>query len=79
MSENNENTYQQPIEETQVSTFFDLRNLILKFVLYWPWFVCSVIVFLVGANIYLRYQIPVYSVNGSVIIKEEKSFNGKQL
>ena len=33
-----------------------------KYLIYWPWFAASVIVCVVGAFIYLRYQTPVYNV-----------------
>ena len=62
---------------------FNLYRVIFKYLIYWPWFVASVIVCVVGAFIYLRYQTPVYNVGASVLIKEDdprsramKSSNG---
>lgn len=50
---------------------FNLYRIIFKYLVYWPWFVASVIVCLGAAFVYLRYQTPVYNVSSSVLIKEE--------
>ena len=62
---------------------FNLYRVIFKYLIYWPWFVASVIVCVVAAFVYLRYQTPVYNVGASVLIKEDdprsramKSSNG---
>lgn len=54
---------------------FNLYEIIFKYLVYWPWFVASVLVCLVLAFVYLRYQAPVYNVTASVLIKEEDSRN----
>lgn len=54
---------------------FNLYELIFKYLAYWPWFVVSVIVCLVLAFVYIRYQAPVYNVTASVLIKEQDSRN----
>ena len=53
----------------------NLYAIFFKYFAYWPWFVASVLVCLVGCYIYLRFQTPVYSVSSSVLIKEEDSRN----
>ena len=50
---------------------FNLYRVIFKYLIYWPWFVASVIVCVVAAFVYLRYQTPVYNVGASVLIKED--------
>ena len=50
---------------------FNLYRVIFKYLIYWPWFVASVLVCIVAAFIYLRYQTPVYNVSASVLIKED--------
>ena len=50
---------------------FNLYRVIFKYLIYWPWFVASVLVCVVAAFIYLRYQTPVYNVSASVLIKED--------
>lgn len=54
---------------------FNPYALIFKYLVYWPWFVASVLVCLVLAFVYLRYQAPVYNVTASVLIKEDDSRN----
>ena len=48
----------------------DLYALFFKYFAYWPWFVASVLVCIISAFIYLRYQAPVYNVDAAVLIKE---------
>ena len=44
MPEQNVNPERYPqYQEEELSSFFDLKNLTLKLVLYWPWFVVSII------------------------------------
>ena len=50
---------------------FNLYRVIFKYLIYWPWFVASVLVCVVAVFIYLRYQTPVYNVSASVLIKED--------
>ena len=40
--------------------------------IHWPWFVASVLICLIGAWGYLYFQIPVYQVSASIIIKDDK-------
>lgn len=54
---------------------FNPYALIFKYLVYWPWFVASVLVCLILAFVYLRYQAPVYNVTASVLIKEDDSRN----
>ncbi len=50
MSENNPST-----TFTQKVHSFDLQQEIVKYFNYWYWFIISIVVFMVGTNIYLRY------------------------
>ncbi|WP_338875988.1 Wzz/FepE/Etk N-terminal domain-containing protein [Spirosoma sp. SC4-14] len=50
----------------------DLRAMLLRYLRYWPWFVLSLVLALVAAYIYLLYQPPVYKVQASLLIKDEK-------
>ena len=52
----------------------NLYAIFFKYLVYWPWFVVSVLVCVVGTFVYLRYQAPVYNVKSAVLIKEQ---NGK--
>ena len=40
----------------------NLYAIFFKYLVYWPWFVVSVLVCVVGTFVYLRYQAPVYNV-----------------
>ena len=57
---------QEPEEDS-----FNLYAIIFKYLVYWPWFVASVLICLIGTFIYLRYQAPVYNVKSAVLIKEQ--------
>lgn len=56
------------IEEQEES--INLRALLMKYLIYWPWFIASVIVCLGCAFLYLRFQTPVYNTTAAVLIKE---------
>lgn len=49
----------------------DIKELLLKYIVYWKWFVISVVVCLVGAFLYLKTVMPVYRVGSSIMIKDE--------
>ncbi|MBQ8046296.1 MAG: polysaccharide biosynthesis tyrosine autokinase [Bacteroidales bacterium] len=60
--------------KTDESDFLDninIQDLVSKLLIYWPWFVISILVCLFFFFIYVRYQTPVYKVNASVLIKED--------
>ena len=48
----------------------NLYAIIFKYLVYWPWFVVSVLACLTLTYVYLRYQAPVYNVKSAVLIKE---------
>lgn len=56
------------IEEQNES--INLRALLMKYLIYWPWFIASVIICLSCAFFYLRFQTPIYNTTASVLIKE---------
>lgn len=59
--------------ENQEEESVNIYEIIFKYLVYWPWFVVSVLVCLVGAFIYMRYQAPVYNITSAVLIKEQDS------
>lgn len=67
MIENNQlnKSNTEEFEET-----INLRALLMKYFIYWPWFIFSVIVCLSCALLYLRFQTPVYNTTAAVLIKE---------
>lgn len=56
------------MEEQEES--INLRALLIKYLVYWPWFIASVIICLGCAFFYLRFQTPVYNTTAAVLIKE---------
>lgn len=64
---------QNPNNEQQHEENVNLYAIFFKYLAYWPWFVASVIVCLILAFVYLRYQAPVYNVTSAVLIKEDDS------
>lgn len=56
------------IEEQEES--INLRTLLMKYLIYWPWFIASVIFCLGCGFIYLRFQTPIYNTTAAVLIKE---------
>lgn len=67
MIENNQ-LNNSDIEEQEES--INLRTILIKYLIYWPWFIASVVICLGCAFIYLRFQTPVYNTTASVLIKE---------
>src|SRR5690554_4053580 len=50
-----------------------LRDQILQYLRYWPWFILTVIISLGVATIYLRYTTNIYSTKATILIKDEKN------
>lgn len=59
--------------ENQEEESINIYEIIFKYLVYWPWFVASVLICLVGAFIFMRYQTPVYNITSAVLIKEQDS------
>lgn len=49
----------------------NMRDLVFKCLVYWPWFAVCAVVFVISAYIYLRFQEPVYSISSTVLVKEQ--------
>lgn len=65
-----EDLYEDLYEEKEEK--IDYREVFFKYLIRWPWFVVSVVLFLGIAVLYLRYTTPVYNISASVIIKDDK-------
>ena len=50
----------------------DIKELLFKCLIHWPWFVGAVIVCLISAYIYLYVATPVYNISATVLIKDDK-------
>lgn len=50
----------------------DVRAILLRCMIRWPWFIASIMICLTCAWLYLRYTTPTYNISASIIIKDEK-------
>lgn len=48
----------------------DYRAMMVDYVLRWPFILGFLVLSLVGAYVYLRYQAPVYGIDSTVMIKQ---------
>ena len=62
------------IEESEhKSSFFSFANLFAVLVLNWHWFLLSLVVFVAGAWLYMKYTEPIYQMSARVLIKQDNS------
>ena len=50
----------------------DVKELLFKYLIHWPWFVGAVIACLIAAWAYLYMSTPVYTISATVLIKDDK-------
>lgn len=67
MKETDFNEVQESKEEN-----IDIKELLFKYVIHWPWFVGAVVACLIAAWIYLYMSTPVYNISATVLIKDDK-------
>ena len=67
MKETDFNEAQESKEEN-----IDIKELLFKYVIHWPWFVGAVVACLIAAWIYLYMSTPVYNISATVLIKDDK-------
>ncbi len=66
----NEQNINHELYDEQPSNF-DFKEFLFKCLMYWPWFIVSVIICMTGAWFYLRHTEPVYNISATVLIKDE--------
>lgn len=64
MKETDFNEAQESKEEN-----IDVKELLFKYLLHWPWFVGAVIACLIAAWVYLYMSTPVYNISATVLIR----------
>lgn len=74
-SQLNETSAKAKQEFNEEKSSFDLQDLVYKLMLYWPWFLASVVACLIIGYAYLRFKAPVYEISGSVLIEEQNKRN----
>ena len=67
MKETDFNEAQESKEEN-----IDVKELLFKYLIHWPWFVGAVIACLIAAWVYLHVSTPVYNISATVLIKDDK-------
>ncbi|GAB4031167.1 GumC family protein [Spirosoma jeollabukense] len=67
----NTNLY-TPYQAYEVEPQTNLRALFMRYARNWPWFVLTMMLALAAAYVYLLYQAPVYNVQASVLVKDER-------
>ena len=50
----------------------DVKELLFKYLIHWPWFVGAVVACLIAAWVYLHMSTPVYNISATVLIKDDK-------
>ena len=77
----NEQTLQIDQEEQEERSSLNFSVIYRTLILYWKWFLLSIIICLGAAFLYLRYTKPVYNTVTKVLIKEDNgsSRRGKRL
>lgn len=50
----------------------NLRAVLMRYLRHWPWFLVSVLLAGAGAYVYLLFQTPIYNVQTSLLIKDDK-------
>ena len=50
----------------------DVKELLFKYLIHWPWFVGAVVACLIAAWVYLYMSTPVYTISATVLIKDDK-------
>ena len=66
---NNKNTINN--SDNEIFESINIQDLLSKMMIYWHWFVVSILACLFCFFIYTRYQTPVYKIDASVLIKED--------
>ena len=64
------------VEQEANEEKIDFQEILFKYLFHWPWFVGTVVVFLLGAWLYLRMATPVYNISATVLIKDDKKGGG---
>ena len=67
MKETDFNEAQESKEEN-----IDVKELLFKYLIHWPWFVGTVVACLIAAWVYLYMSTPVYNISATVLIKDDK-------
>ena len=69
----NQNTYAYaPYQVYEGEKMPSLRAVLMRYLRHWPWFLVSVALLLGAGYTYMLYQVPVYQIQASLLIKDDK-------
>ena len=57
----------------------NIQEILFRYLIYWPWFVVSVIICVALAWGYLHLTTPIYNISATVLIKDEKKGGGANM
>lgn len=63
----------EEILDNEQESAFSIQNIYAMVILNWQWILLSLIIFISGALIYLRYATPVYQASAKMLIKDDQS------
>ena len=66
-------TSPQPPFETEHTSTFNIKYEFFKYLRYWPWFIGSLLLFLIASFFYLRYTPQVYNTHAKIKILDDNS------
>ncbi len=75
MSEQLEPVFSDKTDQSSINNI-NIEKILSKIFAYWPIFIISIIIALAIAYIQLRYATPVYKVDASVLVKDDKASTG---
>ncbi len=50
----------------------NLKDIVSNYLKHWKWFLFSILFFMLAGFLYLKYTVPQYEVNASILIKDDK-------
>ena len=57
----------------------NIQQIILRYLIHWPWFVGSVVICMIGAWVYLFTTTPIYNISATVLIKDDEKGGGASM
>ncbi|MCX6218967.1 tyrosine-protein kinase family protein [Spirosoma sp.] len=69
---NSSNYAYAPYQEYEAENSPNLRLILMRYARHWKWFVLSLILAGAGAYVYIKYQTPIYKIQTSLLIKDDK-------
>lgn len=73
------NSDQRPVRKETPKKEFNLYEVLFKYLIYWPWFILSIILCVGCAYMYLRTSKPIYSSSAKILIKEGDNYRNKSI